>query len=656
MRHKFLSLFLIVLLFVSASAQQAKRAVDNAPSVENLKADVTYLASDKLQGRRTGTGGANEAADYIAKSFKKLKLNAPSSNKGTIDSSGKQTRDGMTFSLGNNSFPYLQTFPYIADIALGQSNKLSFNSKFTNVEAKAGQDWMPLGYSSNAKISKAPVVFAGYGISDSGLKFDDYENLDVKGKVVLAFAKTPDGDNLHGQFARYSELRFKAAIAKEKGAAGLLLIANEEKFSDDKLSSIKNDYTPSDAGIPVAAISRQTAMQMFGISDAKEWDNLERWWIEHKDPGFNEFVRKVELLNLERVMLNLDIQLTRKNAPAYNVIGILEGSDPKLKKEAIVIGAHYDHLGLGGAGSLADKQRGIHHGADDNASGTAALLELARIFSANRKEIRRTIIFIAFSGEEEGLLGSNYYVNHPVFPLQQTIAMINMDMIGRLKDNKLSIGGIGTASEWKDLINAKNFVEKDIASASMGDRTIAAPITLTPKFNLTLNEDGFGPSDHSSFYSKQIPVLFFFTGTHEDYHKPTDTADKINYEGQAGIIGMVADIIKAIDADNKRPAYKVAQSSNTGGRMSFNVTLGTIPSYADSGDGMLIDGVRADTPAEKAGIKAGDKLVKLAGREIKNVYDYTQSLSEMKPNVEYEVEVIRDGKRLTLKITPAPRK
>lgn len=654
MRHKFLSLFLIVLLFVSASAQQAKRAVDNAPSTENLKADVTYLASDKLQGRRTGTGGANEAADYIAKTFRKLKLNAPSTNKGTIDSSGRQTRDGLTFSPGNNSFPYLQTFPYIADIVLGQSNKLSFSSKSANVEAKAGQDWMPLGYSANLKGLKSSVVFVGYGISDSSLKFDDYKDLDVKGKVVLASANTPDGNNLHGSFARYAEARFKATIAKEKGAAALILIANEEKFSDDKLSSIKNDFTPSDAGLPVIAISRQTAMQMFGISDAKELNNLEQWWIEHKN--FNEFVRKVELTHLDNVTINLQVELTRKNAPAYNVIGILEGTDPKLKKEAIVIGAHYDHLGLGGAGSLADKQRGIHHGADDNASGTAALLELARIFSANRKAIRRTIIFIAFSGEEEGLLGSDYYVNNPVFPLQQTVAMINMDMIGRLKDNKLSIGGVGTASEWKDLINTKNFVEKDIASAATGNRTIAAPITLTPKFNLTLNEDGFGPSDHSSFYGKQIPVLFFFTGTHEDYHKPSDTSDKINYEGQAQIVSMVADIIKSIDADDKRPTYTVAKSSNTGGRMSFNVTLGTIPSYADSGDGMLISGVSANSPAEKAGLKAGDKIVRLAGREIKNVYDYTQSLGEMKAGVEYEVEVIREGKKMTLKIIPAARK
>jgi Zn-dependent M28 family amino/carboxypeptidase len=642
MRHKFLSLLLIVVLFVSASAQQAKRAVDSAPSVENLRAHVTYLASDKLQGRRTGTDGTNEAAEYIAKTFKKLKLNPPSANnRGTVDSSGKQSRDGLTLSFGNNPLPYLQSFPYIAEIVLGKSNALSIS----NTQLQTAQDWMPLGFSSNSKVSKASAIFVGYGISDSSLKYDDYNGLDVKGKVVIALAKTPDGDNQRGQFARYNDARFKAVIAKEKGAAALFLIANEEKFSDDKLSSMKNDYSPNDSGLPVVAISRQAAAQMFGMQTSN-LPSLETGWQERKG---------LQAKRLEDVTINLETELVRKNAPAYNVIGILEGSDPQLKKEAIVIGAHYDHLGLGGAGSLAEKPGAIHYGADDNASGTAGLLELARIFSTNRKQIRRTIIFIAFSGEEEGLVGSNFYVNHPVFPLQQTVAMINMDMIGRLKDNKLTIGGIGTASEWKDLVNAKNFVERSIATTANG-REIAAPTTLTPIFNLQLNEDGFGPSDHSSFYGKQIPVLFFFTGTHEDYHKPTDTADKINYDGQAQILNMVADIVKAIDANDKRPTYTVAKSSNTGGRTGFNVTLGVVPSYAESTDGMLLDGVLADKPAEKAGLKAGDKVVKLAGREIKNVYDYTQALSEMKAGIEYEVEVIRDGQRLTFKITPAVRK
>ena len=299
-----------------------------------------------------------------------------------------------------------------------------------------------------------------------------------------------------------------------------------------------------------------------------------------------------------------------------------------MKDEAIVIGAHYDHLGRGGEGSLAPREGEIHHGADDNASGTAALIELARRLSTQRPKPRRTIVFIAFSGEEEGLLGSNYYVNHPVVPLAKTIAMINMDMIGRLRDQKLMIGGIGTAPEWRAMVERQNSPENMATAALNGN--IRPPgfanlkVNLDPKltpvgypvvigangrpvvtadaantameaakpFTLTLNEDGYGPSDHSSFYSKQIPVLFFFTGSHNDYHKPSDTSDKINYEGEAKIVSFVERIIRDLDKSDKRPTYAVAKSESQGRTGGFRVYLGTIPNYADSNDGLLLDGVR----------------------------------------------------------------
>jgi Zn-dependent M28 family amino/carboxypeptidase len=378
----------------------------------------------------------------------------------------------------------------------------------------------------------------------------------------------------------------------------------------------------------------------------------------------------------------LKVDLTKKqNAEAYNVIGILEGKDAVLKNEAIVIGAHYDHLGRGGQGSLAVNAREIHHGADDNASGVAALLELARRF-AEAKNNKRTLIFIAFGGEEEGLLGSKAYVNNPVFPLNKTVAMINLDMVGRLKDEKLTIGGIGTASEWKNLIENKNqetakkvetigeenlkvkkAVEENLIKngfnnikVEVNQESSPAIPQITP-FNLQLNEDGFGPSDHSSFYGKQIPVLFFFTGTHADYHKPSDTAEKINYNGLLKITNYVGEIVKAIDNNPKKPTYAVAKSSGmTGGRTGFNVSLGTVPSYGDSIDGMLIDAVRDDSPAAKAGLKAGDKIIKLAGRDVRNVQDYTFVLGELKAGEEYEVVVTRGAEKLTLKIVPAARK
>lgn len=345
-----------------------------------------------------------------------------------------------------------------------------------------------------------------------------------------------------------------------------------------------------------------------------------------------------------------ELNMPAKRYDTSNVIGILEGNDPVLKKEAIVIGAHYDHLGHGGPGSLAANSTEIHHGADDNASGVAAIIELARQF-AKEKRNKRTIIFIAFSGEEEGLFGSSFYVQNPVFPLDKTVAMINLDMVGRLKDQKLTIGGIGTASEWRNLSEAINRTSRYDTSLSSRD----CPLPATA-FTLQLNEDGFGPSDHSSFYGKKVPVLFFFTGTHNDYHKPTDTADKINYGGEDNVISYVAAISKAIDQNPVRPTYTVAKSSGiSGGRSGFNISLGTIPNYADSTDGLLLDGVRDGSPAAKAGVKAGDKVVKLAGKDIRNVMDYTYVLGEMKAGEEYEIVVLRGTERLTLKIVPVKR-
>jgi hypothetical protein len=383
----------------------------------------------------------------------------------------------------------------------------------------------------------------------------------------------------------------------------------------------------------------------------------------------------MELPIMKDVAFTVDVN--RRETPSFNVVGILPGSDPKLKDEAIVIGAHYDHLGRGGEGSLAPREGDIHHGADDNASGVAGVLELARILSSSNPKPRRTIIFIAFSGEEEGLIGSNYYVNHPVVPLTNTVAMVNMDMIGRLKDRKLIVGGVGTSREWPSIIESENthtamsvtlgadgtmgmvaisdLPRPSSSTASSDGRKMPQP-NSTPDFDLALNQDGYGPSDHSSFYSKQVPVLFFWTGTHGDYHKPSDTADKINYEGEARIISFVANLVRDIDKSDKRPTYTVAKSESQGRSTGFRVYLGTIPNYADSNDGLKLDGVRDDSPAAKAGLKAGDKIVKMAGHDVKNVYDYTYALGEMKAGQEYEVELMREGQRMSLKITPEARK
>ena len=681
MHRKFLNLLLVISVALGVALAQ-QPAPTNVPSVERLRGHIEYLASDKLEGRRTGSPGANLAAEYIAREFSRYGLRR---------SIGRDL-PGMSILEADSPKRYMQEFPYVAGVGLGKNNLFLLKSGRGGdaAPARVSEDWMPLGFSSSNKIDNTGVVFAGYGITASELKYDDYAATNAKDMMAVVFSGTPDGDNPHGQFARAGEVRFKAAAAQAAGARALIIIASEPELKNDRLSRLTYDNA-GEASIPIVVVSRQLAQQIVSPAKLSDYESVadSRTATRKPDPnslneGTETDIPQGSLLRLPipKTTLSMVTDVVRREVSAWNVVGILDGSDPILKNETIVIGAHYDHLGRGGEGSLAPREGDIHHGADDNASGVAGVLELARLFRTQGQRPRRTLVFIAFSGEEEGLLGSNYYVNHPIVPLANTVAMINMDMIGRMKDNKLIVGGVGTAQEWRPVIAAANASERikvaatpetsgEIAitstspASSMGTGVPMVsgingrPIVtraLENTFDLTLNEDGFGPSDHSSFYAKQVPVLFFWTGSHEDYHKPSDTADKINYDDEARILSLVSRVIRDIDSNDKRPAYTVAKSESTGRSMGFRVYLGTIPNYADSSDGLLLDGVRDDSPASKAGIKAGDKIVKLAGRDVRNVYDYTAALGEMKAGQEYEVELMRGGERIKLKITPAVRK
>lgn len=639
MKKQLLSFLLLVSFVAGVSAQKILPPSKEDAVAGRLRADITYLASDKLAGRRTGEQGAISAASYVANKFAALKL-----------------KPGISENVnGKSKKGYLQPFPYFSGVALGADNLLKIALPQMNVTVNLESNWMPVGFSSNGSLAETSIVFAGYGIASEELKIDDYAGLDVKDKIVLVFSGTPDAGNPHSQFARFGDVRVKAKIAHDKGAKALLVVSGETKLADDKLAQLKFEQTAGDTAIPAAVIARPIGALLLGDKGEEGLKNDEQFIALRKDAG----EIRLSLSNRPKASAELKINLNKKPAEAYNVIGVLEGIDPQLKNEAIVIGAHYDHLGHGGTSSLAPDSTEIHHGADDNASGVAAVLELARQFAAAKKN-KRTLIFMAFGGEEEGLIGSKFYVGNPVFPLDKTVAMINMDMVGRLKDNKLTIGGTGTASEWKNLIEAKNVNPEAIipvAQATGAPPHIKTSVPPLNKFNLSLNEDGFGPSDHSSFYAKQIPVLFFFTGSHEDYHKPSDTADKINYEGESRLIAYISDIIKSIDQTAAKPTYAVAKSSGMGGRATFNISLGTVPNYAEgNNDGLLLDGVRDGSPAAKAGIKPGDKIVMLAGKEIRNITDYTYMLGEMKAGEEYEIVVVRGADRLTLKIVPAARK
>ena len=600
------SLYLLLLLVLSAAVLAQQPAQPTAPSDERLRAHISYLASDKLEGRRTGSGGANLAAEYIAREFSRYGLRR----------SVGVDLPGMSILEADSPRRYMQQFPYIAGVDLGKDNMISTKVSTKEgmvVNLQPGEDWMPLGFSQNGSIENPQAVFVGYGITSSELKYDDYSNGMAKDKLAIALSGTPDGDNPHGQFARYEDVRWKAIAARNAGAKALLVIAREPNFKDDRLSQLRYDNSAGDAGIIVLAISQPAAIRLFGVGDMAFLVNLAgnhgKATSEKNETATDKPVRTLGFFNSFR---RISVDIKRNEAAATNVIAILGGSDPQLKKEVIVLGAHYDHLGKGGEGSLAPRSGEIHHGADDNASGVAGLLELARVFSSQQPRPRRTIIFMAFSGEEEGLLGSNYYVNHPIVPLANVLAMINMDMIGRMKDNKLIIGGVGTAQDWRAMIENANVLQGVTVSATASTANGGYPLVVSAngrpvvtsdparQFQLSLSEDGFGPSDHSSFYAKQIPVLFFWTGTHDDYHKPSDTADKINYSDEVRVVDLVARIVRDIDKSDKRPVYTVAKSESTGRSTGFRVYLGTIPNYADSNDGLLLDGVRDDSPAAKA--------------------------------------------------------
>ncbi|HEX6126477.1 MAG TPA: M28 family peptidase [Pyrinomonadaceae bacterium] len=632
------SWLLLITLFGSTFAQTTR------PSdvEQNLRTHVQYLASQKLEGRRTGEQGATFAAGYVANQFAKFKLKPGHRSNGS-----KAT--------------FLQPFPYVAGVQLGADNFLRIIPGDITREQKMeiGINWMPLGYSMSADIPPADLVFAGFGITAPEANYDDYKGLDVKDKIVLMFDSTPDTGNPHSAFARFN-IHTKANIAKDKGAKAIVLIATDPDFKNDRLSRLAYDRTFGETALPVVGIMRSHGAELLGVKDDLELQAIEKQQAETRA------VARV----FPKATAQLKVNLVKKQVDAYNVIGYLEGTDPQLKNEAIIIGAHYDHLGRGGSSSLAANSTEIHYGADDNASGTSAILELARLFAKEKKN-KRTLIFMAFGGEEEGLLGSKHYVNNPAWPLEKTIAMINLDMVGRLNENKLTVGGVGTASEWRGLVEGENlgFLGGVPPASIIGPVGRAGTASegsteskvihrerlwrIPPRFALQLNEDGFGPSDHSSFYGKQIPVLFFFTGTHTDYHKPSDTFEKINYEGLTNITNYVGEIARAIDQNPTKPTYAVAKTSGQMGQVRMSVSLGTIPSYADSTDGMVLDGVRENSPAAKAGLKAGDKVVKLAGKDVRNAMDYTYVLSSMKPGEEYEVELIRGTERMTLKVVPA---
>jgi Zn-dependent M28 family amino/carboxypeptidase len=579
-------------------------------TAEELREHVRYLSSDELKGRKSGEEGNRLAASYIAACFKEYGLLAP-----------PQTETKGT--------PYLQDFTFLISRKPVGTNSLVITQAGAPVELEQGTQFQTVPYSADTSVT-APLVFVGYGISaHDSIPYDDYTGLNVRGKVVVVMRFAPDGPT-GKKFVRTIGMMDKTITARDSGAAGIIFLTAPPGDRGSELLSLAGPQSPfPTVSLPIVAFDWKT-MESIVAAQGKNLKSVKGRIDSTGIPGSFDFTG---------VTVTLTTKILKEYGHTANIVGYLPGTSPVIGKEVVVLGAHMDHLGMGGegSGSLKPDTSAIHHGADDNASGTAALLEAAQYFASHRRELKRTIVFAAFSGEELGLLGSAHYTEEPLFPLDSTVAMLNMDMVGRLKDSLLVVEGMGTSPQWEPLARKEN----------------------RDSLVLKLKPDGFGPSDHASFYAKNIPVLFFFTNLHSDYHRPSDTWEKINYGGEQKVVEYVARIASSIVNGDARPAFTKAAASSPmagGDRQGVSVSLGVIPDYAEDVRGLKITGTRAGSAAEKAGLKGDDIIIRFDTKIVGNIYDFMHLLADHKPGDEVVVVVKRGTEELSLKAVLEARK
>lgn len=605
-------LFLAALYLSAASRPEAR--IEPQKYLEHVK----ILSGPEMRGRGTGTPELEKAAHYVARQFKKT---------------GLEPIDGKS---------YLQAFSVTTNAKLGKTNSFSYEDAGKSASVKFPDDFTPFNFSSKGQ-SSGSVVFAGYGITAREYSYDDYAGVDAKDKIVLILRHEPQEFDEKSVFAgkvytEHSQFFSKVTNAKNHGARAVILVNDRanHRADSDTMEQFGKTAGPADAGIPFVQIKADVAERWF----ASAGKSLDEFVSEvDKDLQPRSFAFAASL----RVEIHADVERAVKTV--YNVAGYLPGETA----EHLVIGAHYDHLGLGEQFSMAPSLAGTPHpGADDNASGTAGVIELANMFAKLPKQ-KRGILFLAFAGEELGLLGSSYYVNHPSFPLDKAVAMINMDMIGRAKEGKIYIGGAGTGSTLRPLI----------------ERIAANHPELKPDFSDTT---GYGSSDHTSFTTKQVPVLFFFSGLHSDYHKPSDTWDKIDAPGTANVLKMIAEVGGALIDAGDRPLFvrvketpgahagAAAGSAGSSSNSGYGAYFGSIPDFGEIPNGVKFADVRDGSPAALAGLKAGDILIAFDAKPIKNLYDFTYALRSKKPGEEVVVKVLRGKDEVEAKVVLGQRK
>ncbi|MCX6257231.1 MAG: M28 family peptidase [Bacteroidia bacterium] len=588
--------YLLLLITVGIYAQKQK--FDPQINSKEIKEYISFLASDSLKGRFPGTPGDRAASSYIRDHF----------------------RDAGLTLLCENGF---QPFEVTTQIKTGKNNTLSFNGS----TAIFDRDFRPVNFSSSTRL-EAPVIFAGYGfdIMTDSVKWNDYSNIDVHGKWVIILRDSPKPDDLKSIFVKNSDDRSKALLAKDKGAAGVLFVNGKKSSDKDELIPLHFDQSKSNSGIPVISITRELADKILAKVPGKKT-------IEFLENSMISTLKPVSFDAMVNLKATTDVELIKSTTE--NVVGMLTGStDPG---EYIVIGAHFDHLGMGGKDSNSRKPdtTGVHNGADDNASGVAGVIELAQYLASLKSgpdRPKKSIIFVSFSGEELGLLGSKYFVANPPVDKKKIKAMINFDMIGRYRpeEKPIMISGTGTASEFDSLLTVHN-----------------------KTFNLPLKFSAGGQegSDQASFNLENIPVLFFNTGMHPEYHTPEDKVSLINFEGEKKVLDYAKEVIVDLSSSDYKLVYKEAgeKPQSTGGR--FKVTLGIMPDYAaDNVTGLRIDDVRKGGPAEKAGIKKGDVIISMDGKSVSNIYDYMSRLKTLDAGKLVKVEVMRDNQKISLSV------
>lgn len=599
---------------ISTSAPSTDESFTPAISEADLEHEIGWLADAKRDGRMTGTPGAQTSAQWIADYFRKIGLRPL----------GKNFFFPFEFNSGERVLTEKTTLEVATD---GKPS----------TKAVLDKEFRPLSFSENGEAD-GEVVFAGYGLTvpeGGGASYNSYESVDVKGKVALILRYVPENVEpaRRVQLNRYAGLRYKVMQAREHGAKAVLVVTGPNSPNAGELLPLESDNTSAGSGIIAASINGQLADEMLAGS-GKTLKQLQSV-LDDENPHTEQG------LALPKVKVKLSCGIQHLKKGDRDVIGCIPpapGAD-----EYVMIGAHYDHLGHGGSNSLdrSGEENKIHPGADDNASGVGWLMELAGALAQDRIEhpekFKRGLIFACWSGEEIGLIGSAAFTERPPIALNKIVAYLNADMVGRLRDNKLTVQGVGSSHVWRRMLEKRN---------------------VSAGFNLTLQDDPYLPTDVTSFYVKNIPVLSFFTGAHEDYHRPTDTAEKINYDGLERVAQFSKQIITDLALSNERPdlAKVERKDSMAGGRETLRAYLGTIPDYTTDVKGVKLSGVRGGSPAEKGGVKGGDVIVEFAGQKIANIYDYTYALDAVKIGQPVQVIVERDGGRVTLTVTPEARK